>query len=117
MLPNYQHRVTHHGYAVYLRSPGFEYTPMGLQKIASFIVQDEAGHLSVFAFAYSVLTSLPGPAVIEDALLAQAVEVIQRAVDAHSVAERQDYPQEYRDGAFVAVQRPRWWLPSFGEQA
>lgn len=113
MLPNYEHRLTHHGYDVYLRRPGFEFTPMGLQKIASFIVQHSAGRLRIFAFDYSVLASLPGAAVAEDALLTQAVDVIQRAVDAHKVQDRTDYTYEYREEAFVIVQGPRWWLPSF----
>ena len=113
MLENYQRRATHRKYDIYLRSPGFEFTPMGLQKIASFLVQDSSGAVSVVAFAYSVLTSLRKTPLSEEALLSQAVEVIKRSIEATQLRDRQDYPYEYRDGAFVAVVRPGWWLPSF----
>ena len=61
--------------------PGFEYTPMTLRKIASFITRARDGRFAAFAFAYSMLAPLDGEEVQEDTLLARAIQVIHRFID------------------------------------
>lgn len=112
MLENYQRRATHRDYEIYLRSPGFEFTPMGLQKIASFLIQDSSGGVTVAAFAYSVLALLE-TRISEDLLLSQAIELLEGVIEDGQVRDRQDSTYEYRNGAFVTVTKPPWWLPSF----
>ncbi len=109
MLPTHRQVGEHRDVRIYQRMPGFEYTPIVLAKIASYVVYLSNGQISVFAFLYSLLAE-PLGRVNEDQLLREAVEVIQRAIDADAVP-REDATYEYHDGRFVAVERPRWWIP------
>ena len=113
MLPTHQHVKTHNAYAIYQRRPGFEFTPIMLGKIASFIIQGDDGRIAVFAFMYSMLLALEGEPIQEDALLAHAVETIQGRIDAARVGNRQELTFEYAGETFVEVTDARWWIPSF----
>lgn len=105
MLPTHRLVATHRGHAIYQRQPGFEYTPVMLGKIASFVVT-WAGGDAVCAFMYSLLDTPPD----EAALLAAAVQTIEERIDAGALAPRTDATYEYRDGRFVEVRDPRWWI-------
>lgn len=113
MLPTHQHVKTHNGYEIYQRKPGFEFTPITLGKIASFIVQGKDGSITVCAFMYSMLIALEGESIQEDELLAHAVATIERHIDEGRIGNRQELTFEYRHGAFVETSSPRWWIKSF----
>ncbi len=109
MLPTHRHVAEHRGFNIYQRMPGFEYTPIVLAKIASYLIQDPEGQISVFAFLYSLLTEPLGQ-VDEEQLQREAVAVIQQAIDADKLAQ-EDATFEYHVGRFVAAEQPRWWIP------
>ena len=109
MLPTHRRVATHRGHAIYQRQPGFEYTPVMLGKIASFVVT-WAGGDAVCAFMYSLLDALGGASPDEAALLAAAVRAIKARIDTDALAPRTDATYEYRDGAFVEFRDPRWWI-------
>jgi hypothetical protein len=113
MLPTHQHVRTHNGYEIYQRKPGFEFTPITLGKIASFIVRDNDGSVAVFAFMYSMLTALEGESIDEDKLSADAVVMIQKYIDAGRAGNHQESAFEYKHGAYVEAISPRWWIKSF----
>ncbi len=113
MRANFQLISTFQGYEIHQREPGFEYTPIALQKFASFVVRDEAQHLAVFAFRYSLLGLLLEGPIDEQGLLRAALQVIKQTIAAGALENRHDYTFDYRDDAFVAVRQPAWWLPSF----
>lgn len=113
MLPTHTHVATHRGHDIYQRRPGFEYTPVMLGKIASYVVT-WAGGDAVCAFMYSLLDARGGAPPDEAALLADAVRAIEARIDAGALAPRADATYEYRDGRFVEVRAPRWWISVYG---
>lgn len=112
MLPTHQHVKTYKGYEIHQRKPGFEFTPITLGKIASFIVRQEDGNVAVFAFMYSMLTTLEDETLQEDDLLASAVTAIEAYIDDDVVRNGQELTFEYRSSAWVIVSSPRWWIES-----
>lgn len=110
MLETHREAGTHGGYTLYLRDPGFEFTPVMLAKVASFIVQGEDGGWTVAAFMYSLLSRLDGHEIEEAALLDAAVETIKEKIDAGEIEPRTDLTFEYREGGFREVISPRWWI-------
>lgn len=110
MLDTHRQVAEHKGYKIYLRDPGFEFTPVMLAKVASFIVQDQEKDWSVYAFMYSLLSMLDGAAIEEDRLLNTAVDTIQAGIDSHDFRERTERTYEYRDGGFNEVTKPKWWI-------
>ena len=113
MLPTHHEVETHAGWTIYQRMPGFEFTPITLGKIASYILRrgDEA---AVVAVMYSLLAEIDGEPVDEAALLADAVETIRRRLDVNHPPDRSDTTFERRGGAWVEVPPPRWWVPCWG---
>ncbi|HET8522958.1 MAG TPA: hypothetical protein VFL82_06980 [Thermomicrobiales bacterium] len=114
MLPTHQHVATHDGFQIYLRQPGFEFTPVMLGKIASFVVRGRDGATAACAFMYSLLITLDGAAIDEGELLSVAVAMIKDQIDASRISDKRDLTFEYRDGAFHPVTSPRWWIPTWG---
>src|SRR2546422_9315555 len=102
-LPTHRLLRDYGGHAIYLRNPGFEFTPVTLRKIASFVVAGTNKTLAVFAFAYSMLDGLEGGGIEEDPLLAEALAVIKKRIDAGEIEHNRDYIYELQDGAFVEV--------------
>lgn len=123
MLPTHEHVEAYQGFEIYRRRPGFEYTPVMLGKVASFLVHGSEGQLVVFAFMYSLLAPFtPGAGndggaggidLNEGDLLAAALAVIEAAIDHGVVADRQDLTFELRDGVWTPVREPRWWISTF----
>ena len=112
MLATHRYVTTHNGWTIYLRQPGFEFTPVTLAKIASYIVQNDTGSWTVFAFMYSLLLELEGVSLEEEKLLETAVETIQNYLDEEKLRHRDEVTFEYRAGAYVEVIAPRWWIAS-----
>ncbi len=110
-LPTHRLLRDYGGYAIYLRNPGFEFTPVTLRKIASFVVAGKT--LAIFAFAYSMLDGLEGGGTEEEPLLSDALAVIEKHIDAGDIEHHRDYTYELQGGAFVEVRDPKWWVSSF----
>jgi hypothetical protein len=114
MLPTHREIGTHAGWTIYQRMPGFEFTPVTLGKIASYILRSAGGETAVVAFMYSLLAALDGDRADEEALLADAVETIRQRLDASAPPNRSDTTFERRGDAWVEVAPPRWWIPFWG---
>ncbi len=112
-LPTHRLLRDYGGHAIYLRNPGFEFTPVTLRKIASFVVAENNRTLAVFAFAYSMLVGLEGGGTEEEPLLADALAVVEKRIDAGEIKHHGDYTYELQGGAFVEVRDPKWWISSF----
>jgi len=112
-LPTHRLLRDYGGYAIYLRNPGFEFTPVTLRQIASFVVAANSRTLAVFAFAYSMLDGLERGSIEEEPLLAGALAVIKERIDAGEIAHHRDYTYELQGGAFIEVRDPKWWISSF----
>lgn len=110
MLSTHQHVATHNGYEIWQRQPGFEFTPVMLGKIASFIVRAPDRQYTVIAFMYSMLVNLEGAELGEDRLLDEAIRVIESTIDQTSPPPQQDLAFEYHDAVWVEVHDPRWWI-------
>src|SRR6266851_1088673 len=108
-LPAHKLADKHKGYEIYLRNPGFEFTPVTLRKIASFVVKGTDKSLAVFAFAYSMLER----EVEEDSLLADALAVIRNRIDEGRLEHHRDYTYQMQRGGFIEVSDPKWWISSF----
>jgi hypothetical protein len=113
MLPTHRHVATHDGFQIYLRQPGFEFTPVMLGKIASFIVRSADGTTAVCAFMYSLLLTLDGTEIDEGELLAMAVAMIKAQIDAGRISDKRDVTFEYHDSGFREVVSPRWWISTW----
>jgi hypothetical protein len=113
MLPSHRRIEIYDGYEIWQRQPGFEFTPVMLGKVASFIAQGAQGRFIVFAFMYSMLASLAGVEIREDRLLDEAVRTIEGAIDRAADVHHQDLTFEYHDNAWVEVSEPRWWIRTF----
>jgi len=113
VLPTHKHVKTHLGCQISQRLPGFEFTPMMLGKIASFIATTAGGEITVFAFMYSLLQQLEGEAIDEDVLLADAVSTIEDKIAAGGIGHHQERTFEYRADTYVEVTNPPWWIPSW----
>ncbi|HEX7103011.1 MAG TPA: hypothetical protein VF201_10255 [Nitrolancea sp.] len=109
MLATHQLVETHNGHEIWQRQPGFEFTPVMLGKIASFVVRAPDGQFSVFAFMYPLLASLEGD-FQEERLLNEAVRLIEHATKQISAPHQQDLTFEYHEAAWVEVYDPRWWI-------
>lgn len=110
MLNTHRFVAAYREHEIYQRLPGFEFTPTVLAKIASYLVKAPNGQISVFAFLYSLLLEATGQPLDEERLLAEVVDVIQRSIEAGRLGTV-DYTYEYRNGKFVPVDQPRWWIP------
>ncbi|HLT18932.1 MAG TPA: hypothetical protein VKZ96_05700 [Thermomicrobiales bacterium] len=113
MLPTHERVATQAGHEVYRRNPGFEFTPVILGKIASFLVRAPDGALSGFAFMYSLLDTIDTE-IDEDELLADALALITDALDAGEIHAWRDRTFERRAGRWVEVDEPRWWISVIG---
>jgi hypothetical protein len=113
MLPTHHHVATHDGFQIYLRQPGFEFTPVMLGKVASFVVRGRDGATAACAFMYSLLITLDGTVIDEGELLAAAVAVIKGQIEAGRISDERDLTFEYRENAFREVTSPRWWIPTW----
>lgn len=101
------------GYEIRRRMPGFEFTPVLLGKISSYLVFDTSGSSGAFAFMYRFST-LRREAEPDEAYLAQmAVETIKQAIQAPQRVADTDRTFELRDGRWTEVERPAWWVPYF----
>ena len=114
MLPTHREIGTHAGWTMYQRMPGFEFTPITLGKIASYLVRHDDGQAAVVAFMYPLLDALDGEPADEDALMADAIETIRSRLDTRALPNRGDLTFERRDGAWIEVAAPRWWVPCWG---
>jgi hypothetical protein len=114
MLPTHREIGTHAGWTIYQRMPGFEFTPVTLGKIASYLLRSAGGETAVVAFMYSLLAALDGDRADEEALLADAVETIRQRLVASAPPNRSDTTFERRGDAWVEVAPPRWWIPFWG---
>lgn len=115
MLATHRLATTYRGYAIYQRDPGFEFTPMLLGKIASFLVTWPENQVLVCAFMYALLDTPAGEAGTEPVLLARAVETIQAWLDSHEPRHRAEITFELRGGRYEEVIAPRWWIPTSRE--
>lgn len=101
------------GYEIRRRMPGFEFTPVLLGKISSYLIFDTSGSSGVFAFMYRFRTPR-GEGEPDEALLARmAVEGIKQAVRAPQPVVGVDRTFELVDGRWTEVERPAWWVPYF----
>jgi hypothetical protein len=114
LLPSHTLVKTCEDCEIYLRKPGFEFTPVSLRKIASFIVRRHDGAIAVFAFSYSMLDFLDDDGGGEPALLDSAVRVIEDVIHERRLEGERDYTYESKSGSFSAVTNPAWWLTAFG---
>ena len=113
MLPSHQRVATYGAYEIWQRQPGFEFTPMMLGKVASFIARVPDGRFSVFAFMYSMLAILEGVEIEEERLLDEAIRMIERVIDRDAAGQQIDFTFEYRDDTWVEVSEPLWWIRTF----
>lgn len=113
MPPIHDHVATHRGYEIYRRQPGFEYTPVLLGKIASFVVRGPAGSLTAAAFMYSLLPLFEGREIDEARLLDEALEALRAAIDRGAATDGCDLTFEYADGRWLEAPAARWWISVF----
>ncbi len=107
MLPTHHLVATHRGVDVFQREPGFEFTPVLLGRIASFLARPPAANATVYAFMVPMLAP---DAFDDERLLTEALRTVTSAIDAAAPHAGRDCTYEWRDGAFVAVDDPRWWI-------
>jgi hypothetical protein len=111
MLPTHRPVATAQGATIFQRQPGFEYTPMLLGRIASFLVHGEEDRWVAVAVMVPFLDG-GTPVTREDAvLLTQALGRIEALLDLDTLWERPDWTFVYQDGDFVEVVDPSWWIP------
>lgn len=109
MLSTHRLVRTYRGHEIYLRDPGFEFTPVMLGKVASFLVAWAEG-LAAFAFMYPLLAQVQEQDFSEERLLERAVELIELWIEEDRLQNRSEVTFEYRGGAFVEASDPRWWV-------
>lgn len=102
-------------YEILRRRPGFEFTPVLLGKISSYLVIDGSSASGVFAFMYRFRTPRREPEPDEAQLAQMAVDVIKGAVDGSEPVVGADRTFELRDGSWTEVERPAWWVPYFSQ--
>jgi hypothetical protein len=95
------------------RRPGFEFTPMLLGKIGSYLVFDGSGSCAVFAFMYRFGTLRAEPEPDEEHLALMAVDTIKHALDEAERVVGADRTFELHGGRWNEVERPGWWIPYF----
>jgi hypothetical protein len=110
LLPTHRLIETYNGAEIYLRNPGFEFTPMSLRKIASFICSTREDQWAVLAFSYSMLDFTNAGELPDAALLEEAAGVIQDLIDEGAIEDRQEYTFELRGAEFQPVKNPKWWI-------
>lgn len=113
MLPTHSHVASHGEYEIHQRQPGFEFTPVLLGKIASFLLVSPDQRLASVAFMYPLLALLDDPTITEEQLLGTAIETISSLIDKQLVSDRHEATFEYREGAWRQVCDPLWWVPTF----
>lgn len=113
MLPTHQQLADYHNHTIYQRQPGFEYTPVLLGRIASFLVCAPGDTLAVFAFMVPLLPDAAGPLPDDAALLAAATGVIRATIDQGTLPAQFEATYEYRNGNYKPVNDPRWWVPTW----
>lgn len=111
MLPTHRPVAIYQGATIFQRQPGFEYTPMLLGTLASFLVQREEGQWVAVAVMVPFLDGGTPVARGDAALLAQALRRIEALLDLGTLWERHDWTFVYRGGDFVEVVDPPWWIP------
>ncbi len=110
MLPTHELRETHSGFAIYLRRPGFEFTPVTLRRIASFLCSGPDGAIVVFAFSYSMLDFIGVTSFPDEQLLEQALEVIRSVLGRDAAEPFREHTYELVAGTYTAVEKPAWWI-------
>jgi hypothetical protein len=110
LLPTHRLIKTYKGAEIYLRNPGFEFTPMSMRKIASFICSTLEDQRAVLAFSYSMLDFTNVEELPDAALLEEATGVIQSLIDEGGIEDRQEYTYELRGAGFQPVRNPKWWV-------
>ena len=105
----------HAGRRIERRRPGFEFTPVLLGKITSFLVRSGKDAPAVFAFMYR-FPELDGEGgeVDESVLADLAVAVIRDVIDTDGLSENFEATYELHSGQWHAVPDPRWWVPALG---
>ena len=111
MLPTHRPVATSQGATIFQRQPGFEYTPVLLGRIASFLVQRDDGQWVAVAVLVPFLDGRRPVARDDAALLAQAVRRIEALLETGRLWARPDWTFVYRDGDYVEVVDPPWWIP------
>lgn len=119
MLPTHEYIGEFQSFTIYRRKPGFEFTPMTLGKIASFLITGPEGTVTVAAFFYSMLDALEngdGSEVMDEAfLLEEARKQVEDEIARGSARHHADLTFERHAGAWVSVTAPRWWISVFDE--
>lgn len=113
MLSTHEHIADYRDHVISRRKPGFEYTPILLGRIASFLVRGPSGHLAVFAFMVPLLPEEAGDTDGDAALLDAAAGVIRATIDRGALPARLEATYEYRGGRYVGVTAPHWWIPTW----
>jgi hypothetical protein len=101
--------ATYSGYEIFRRDPGFEFTPVLLGKIASFLLRSQDG-ISGVAFMYPLLLGLDGREVDEAHLLDDALRAIEELIDQGQVNAWEDVTFERHNDAWAPVKNPPWWV-------
>jgi hypothetical protein len=109
MLVTHEQVGTRRGHVIYQRKPGFEFTPVLLGKIASFLIQLPDGSVAGAAFMYPLLTAALDD-VREERLLAGALQRVEELIEQHEVQPYQDRTFELHSQGWVEVDQPRWWI-------
>jgi hypothetical protein len=110
LLPTHRLVKTYKEAEIYLRNPGFEFTPMSLRRIASFICSTLDDQRAVLAFSYSMLDFMDVGELPDVALLEEATGVIQDLIDKGAIEDRQEYTYELGGAGFQPVPNPKWWI-------
>ena len=113
MLPTHEEVGVYRGHTLYRRQPGFEYTPILLGRIASFLVRGPDERLAVFAFMVPLIGEPRDAAPGDDDLLDEAACVIRETIDRGALPDHHELTFEHRAGRYVAVTAPRWWIPTW----
>lgn len=113
MLETHEQVKTYKECEIYRRRPGFEFTPITLGKIASFIIRGPQLAIAVAAFMYAPTAALEGERVEEAVLLDDAVRTIEQHIDRNGLAPHQDLTFERHDGIWTEVTDPPWWISTF----
>lgn len=103
----------HRGHEILRRQPGFEFTPVLLGKITSYLVLPPEEDPGVFAFMFR-FPELERASPVDEAQLAEhAVEVMRAVIDAGERIAGRERTFELRRTAWTEVTRPRWWISAF----
>ncbi len=101
------------GHRIERRPPGFEFTPVLLGKITTYVAARPDGALAIFAFMYSFLVT-GGPDTDEDDLARRALDVIQAAIDSGSASGGSEHTYVLELDEWREVSKPAWWVSVAG---